>query len=332
MLRVSIDNGGDCMSVELKDQERLELGNKIMRITIILNVLLTIAKVGIGHIGGSTAIIADGLHSASDIVTSIGVIFGMFIAAKPRDEKHQYGHEKAESIAGFVLAVILILTGANIGYESSKMIYMKRYTEPHIYTAVVAFVSILVKEYQYRITMSAAKKINSNAMMSDAWHHRSDAFSSIAALIGIMGARMGYGFLDPLAGIIVSIIVIKVGIQLLILAMDELMDGAIDKEKMNNIREELKMIEGVRAITELRGRKHGSKAYVDIKICVDPHISVHKGHDIGENAENLVLSRMKNVKEVIVHIDPCERDECIESLIEKEKCTKYKGGSVDYKK
>lgn len=297
-------------SMELDGKERLKLGNKIIRITIVLNVLLTIFKIGVGYIGSSAAIIADGLHSASDIITSIGVIVGMFLAAKPRDEKHQYGHEKAESLAGFFLAAILTLTGINIGFGSVKIMYMKSYHIPHIYTGVIAFISILVKEYQFRITMDAAKKLNSNAMMSDAWHHRSDAFSSIAAFIGIIGARMGYGFLDPLAGIIVSIIVVKVGIELLLSSIDELMDGAIDQEKMDTIKKQIELIEGIKSVTDLRGRKHGSKACIDIKICVDPFISVYMGHNIGEKAEKLILSQIKNAKEVIVHIDPCDTKNC----------------------
>ncbi|QXM07439.1 cation diffusion facilitator family transporter [Crassaminicella indica] len=294
----------------MDNKERLKLGNKIMCITIVLNVLLTIFKIGVGFIGGSTAIIADGLHSASDIITSIGVIVGMFLASKPRDEKHQYGHEKAESIAGFFLAAILILTGINIGFRSIKMIYLNHYQIPHIYTGIVAFISIIIKEYQFRITMNAAEKLSSNAMMSDAWHHRSDAFSSIAALIGIIGARLGYGFLDPLAGIIVSMIVVKVGIGLLLSSVDELMDGAIDQEKMKQIKKQIEMIEGIKSVTDFRGRKHGSKAFIDIKICVDPLISVYMGHNIGEKAEELILSQIKNAKEVIVHIDPCDNKKC----------------------
>ncbi|WP_165916326.1 cation diffusion facilitator family transporter [Marinisporobacter balticus] len=300
-------------SIEINNKERLKSANKIIRITIILNVLLTIFKLGIGYIGNSTAIIADGLHSASDMITSIGVIIGMFFATKPRDEKHQYGHEKAESIAGFLLAAILTLTGLNIGFSSIKMIFMHNYQVPHMYTAIIAFISILVKEYQFRITKSAAEKLNSNALMSDAWHHRSDALSSIAVLFGIVGAMMGYGFLDPLAGIIVSIIVVRIGITILLVALDELMDAAIDQEKMDTVKKEIEKIEGVKSVNEFRGRKHGSKAYVDIKICVDPLISVYMGHNIGEKAEKLILSKIDNAKEVIVHIDPCIGEKCYQN-------------------
>lgn len=292
----------------IDEKERLRLGNRIIMITIILNVVLTILKVGAGYLGNSTATIADGLHSASDIITSAGVILGMLLASKPKDEKHQYGHEKAESIAGFLLAMALTFTGLKIGYESFRIMVRGNFIVPELYTAFITAISIAIKEYQFRITAAAAKTLNSNAMMGDAWHHRSDALSSVAALLGILGARMGYVFLDPLAGAVVSLIVVKIGIELLLTGIDELMDGALDEEHMNVIYNKIKNIDGIGCVTEIRGRKHGSKAYVDVKICVDPHISVYKGHNIGEEVEELVKTNIENIKDVIVHIDPCTRE------------------------
>lgn len=291
--------------MESNNQERFKVGNRVILLTIILNVMLTLLKIGVGLFGNSTAIMADGLHSASDIITSVGVIVGMFLASKPEDDCHQYGHEKAESIAGFLLAIILTLIGLKIGFGSIKMLFHNSYETPHIFTAWVAFFSIIIKEYQFRITMKAAKELNSNAMMGDAWHHRSDALSSVAALGGILGARLGFAFLDPLAGTVVSLIVVKIGLALLKTGIDELMDGAIDEEQMEEIQKEIRCMDGVIAVNEMKGRKHGSKAYVDVKICVDPLISVYAGHNIGEQIEHLVRVRLTNVKDVIVHLDPC---------------------------
>ncbi len=292
----------------LNHQERFKIGNRVMLITIILNILLTVLKVGIGIIGNSTATIADGLHSASDIITSVGVIVGMFLASRPKDDQHQYGHEKAESIAGFLLAIILVMTGLKIGYDAIRLLFGQSFQIPHILTAWVAGVSIVIKEYQYRITMKAAESLNSNAMRGDAWHHRSDALSSVAVLGGILGARLGFGFLDPLAGAVVSLIVVKIGLGLLKSGIDELMDSAIDGEQMEEIHKEINGLEGVIAINEMRGRKHGSMAYMDIKICVNPLISVYTGHNIGEKVEELVKSKVDNVKDVVVHLDPCTVD------------------------
>ncbi|PAB59554.1 cation diffusion facilitator family transporter [Anaeromicrobium sediminis] len=289
----------------LNDGERIKLGNKVLAITIALNVLLTIIKVIGGLWGNSSAMVADGLHSLSDVITSMGIIISLFISSKPRDEEHPYGHEKAESIASFLLALVLATTGAQIGYHSINTIIHKTYAQPEFYTIIVAIISVLIKEYQYRITISAAKKINSNAMMSDAWHHRSDAFSSIAALIGIIGSRLGYSYLDPLAGIIVSVIVVKVGIELLLQAVHELMDGSIGEEEIEQIKDKVKEIKGVRDINQLRGRKHGSKANLDINICVDPNITVYEGHRIGDIAQKDIKDNFANINEIIVHIDPC---------------------------
>lgn len=294
--------------MSIDDKERMKITNRVMALTILLNILLTVIKLAAGTLGGSTATIADGLHSASDIITSVGVILGMLLASKPKDENHQYGHEKAESIAGFLLAVVLTYTGLKIGYQAITIIYKNSYVVPEIYTAFVAALSIFIKEYQFRITAKAANELNSNAMMGDAWHHRSDAFSSLAALLGIVAARLGYPMLDPLAGAVVSILVIKIGIQLLLTGIDELMDGALDEGKMSEIYNQIVAVEGVSGVTEIRGRKHGSKAYVDVKICVDPYISVYKGHNIGEEVESLIKSNLDNVKDVIVHVDPCEGD------------------------
>lgn len=291
--------------MSLSSDERLKIGNRVVTITVILNIVLTISKIIAGYKGHSSAMVADGLHSMSDVITSLGIVFSLFISSKPRDEKHPYGHEKAESIAGFLLACILTITGAEIGYHSIKTIIFKNYSTPALYTAFVAFLSILIKEYQYRITMKAAIKINSNAMKSDAWHHRSDAFSSIAALVGICGAMLGFNFLDPLAGIIVSFIVIKVGIELLLQAVHELMDGTIDKQELDEIKLMVMEINGVRNINELRGRRHGSKINIDINICVDPNITVYEGHNIGDVAQNNIMDNFSNIKEIIVHIDPC---------------------------
>ncbi|MCT4595524.1 MAG: cation diffusion facilitator family transporter [Anaeromicrobium sp.] len=293
----------------LNDGERIKLGNKVLTITIALNIILTIIKVMAGLRGNSSAMVADGLHSLSDVITSIGIIISLFISSKPRDEEHPYGHEKAESIASFLLALVLVVTGAQIGYHSIKTIIHKTYAEPEFYTIIVGIISVLIKEYQYRITMGAAKKINSNAMMSDAWHHRSDAFSSIAALIGIIGSRLGYAYLDPVAGIIVSVIVVKVGIELLLQAVHELMDGSIDEKEIEEIKDKVMEIKGVRNINQLRGRKHGSKTNLDINICVDPNITVYEGHKIGDIAQRDIKNEFSNIKEIIVHIDPCTHKE-----------------------
>lgn len=289
----------------LNDKQRLKLINRVFKITIILNIILAIIKILAGYYGKSTALLADGLHSTTDIITSIGLVIGVLYSTKPSDDKHQYGHEKAEAIAALILSIILALIGVNIGFQSIKIIILKTYSIPNIYTIYVTILSIFIKEYQYRITIKTAKAVNSNALRSDAWHHRTDAFSSIAALIGILGARFGYLILDPLAGTIVSIIVVKISIDLIISSVDDLMDVSLDSEIMNKLINNIEDLSKVKKVTVIRGRKHGSKVYIDIRICVNPKLTVLEGHDIGKDVEELIKDKIINIKEVLVHVDPC---------------------------
>ncbi len=289
----------------IDDNERFRIASRITWFTIVLNVVLAIGKIGIGIISSSTAMIADGVHTVSDVGSSLGIIVGFFISNKPEDSKHQYGHEKAESIAGFVLSLMLIAVGIKIGYSSIELMISGNTKIPGILALWAALISIFVKEFQYRITIREGKKINSSALMADAWHHRSDALSSIGTLIGIAGARLGYKILDPLAGFIVSVIVIKVGIDLFLKGYNELMDSSIEENELTQISSLIMKETKIESISDLKARKHGSKIFVDVEVCVDPDISVLEGHDIAEDVENVIYGNLDNVKKVLVHVNPC---------------------------
>ncbi len=289
----------------IDDNERFRIASRITWFTIVLNVILAIAKIGIGIISCSTAMVADGVHTVSDVGSSLGIIVGFFISNKPEDSKHQYGHEKAESIAGFVLSLMLIAVGIKIGYSSIELMISGSTKVPGILALWAALISIFVKEFQYRITIREGKRINSSALMADAWHHRSDALSSIGTLIGIAGARLGYKILDPLAGFIVSVIVIKVGIDLFLKGYNELMDSSIEENELTQISNLILKETKIDSISDLKARKHGSKIFVDVEVCVDPNISVLEGHDIAEDVENVIYDNLDNVKKVLVHVNPC---------------------------
>lgn len=290
------------------DNERFRIASRLTWFTIILNVILAILKIGIGIISSSTAMIADGVHTVSDVGSSLGIIVGFIISKKPEDSKHQYGHEKAESIAGFVLSLMLIAVGVKIGYSSVEIIISGSTKVPGILALWAALTSIVVKEFQYRITMREGKRINSSALMADAWHHRSDALSSIGTLVGIAGARLGYRILDPLAGLIVSVIVVKVGIELFLKGYNELMDSSIEEDELIEISDLIMKKTRIESINDLKARKHGSKIYVDVEVCVDSNISVQEGHDIAEDVENVIYDKLDNVKKVLVHVNPYEDD------------------------
>ena len=286
-------------------KNRYDESNKVTLITILLNIGLTILKILAGILGNSTAIIADGLHSASDIITSIGILIGNKISRKPRDDEHQYGHEKAESLVSFILAAVLIGIALKIGYDGFKdLININNILVPNALPLVVALISIAVKEYQYQITIRVAKKINSSSLKADAWHHRSDAFSSIAAFIGIGGAMLGFKILDPIASIIVAIVVIKVGIEILKSACDELMDSSISKEDIREIKSLIDNNKKIYGIKDFKSRKYGSIAYIDMSIFIDKSKTLEEAHDIADNLEHSIISNLNYIKEINIHTEP----------------------------
>ncbi|NFC30073.1 cation transporter, partial [Clostridium botulinum] len=180
----------------MKNEERLKIGNKVSNIAIVVNIILSFIKILFGIIGHSAATIADGIHSLSDVLSTIAVIIGLKISSKPAVKDHPYGHEKLEAVTSKLLATMLFLTALFIGYSGIKVIINKDFSVPSKITIYVAILSIVTKEWMYRYTLKAAKKINSTALEADAWHHRSDSFSSIGTLIGIVGARLKYPILD----------------------------------------------------------------------------------------------------------------------------------------
>lgn len=279
--------------------------NKVTIISILWNIVLAIIKISAGIIGKSNAMIADGAHSASDIISSVGVLIGNKIASIPKDKGHNYGHEKAETLVSFLLAIILVILSIKIGYNGAySLFHLNEVQIPTAFPLVVSVISIIIKEYQYRITIKVAKKTNSPALKADAWHHRSDALSSVAAFIGIGGAILGFKSLDSIASIVVAIFIAKVGIEILIGSSNELMDISIDEEKEKEIKTIVDEVEGIKSLREIRTRKYGAMAYVDLVICVDKDISVLEGHRIASDLENLILKKMKFIKGVTVHVEP----------------------------
>ena len=287
-------------------ETRYDEANKVTLKAIGWNIFLAFIKIIAGILGKSSVMIADGLHSASDIITSIGVLIGNYISSKPFDKEHNYGHEKAETLVSFLLSIILVGVALSIGYEASKSLFnIEGIAIPTLLPLVVSIISILIKEYQYRITIRIAKKINSPALKADAWHHRSDALSSIAAFVGIGGAMLGFKILEPLASIVVALFVCKVGYDILKNAVNELMDVSIDETYENEIKKIAQLTEGVMNLGSLRTRKHGASAYVDLVICVDGKLTVTSGHDIATNLEKKIQNDINIVKGITVHVEPC---------------------------
>lgn len=287
-------------------ETRYDEANKVTTLSIIWNVILTFIKVFAGFFGNSSAMIADGLHSASDIISSIGVLIGNRISRTPNDKEHNYGHEKAETLVSFLLSILLIFVSLKIGMGGINSLFnLDNVQIPTLLPLIVSVISIGIKEYQYRITIKVANEINSPALKADAWHHRSDALSSVAAFIGIGGALLGFKALDPLATIAVAFFVAKVGFDILKDSTNELMDYSIHPNQEAQIKEIANATEGVINLGELRTRKHGAMAYVDLTICVEKDLTVFEGHEIAHNLEVDILDNMQFVKGITVHVEPC---------------------------
>ncbi|WP_017352340.1 cation diffusion facilitator family transporter [Clostridium sp. ZBS4] len=288
---------------ELNSNERLKIGYRVSIVTIIGNVLLSIIKIGIGIIASSKAMIADGVHSLSDVFSTIGVIIGLKLSSKKADKEHPYGHEKFESLTSVFLGIMLLLVSLGIGFSGIKNLVYGNYSIPGSLAIFAAAISIVSKEAMYWYTLKYAEKINSTSLKADAWHHRSDSFSSIGALIGIIGARMGFPMLDPAIALVISIIIIKVSYDILKQSINQLMDTSVGDNAIKKMNAAIHSIDGVKNIDNLKTRLHANKVYVDVEISVESDISVEEGHKIAMNVHN-IIEENKDVKHCMVHVNP----------------------------
>lgn len=286
------------------DLENYKLGLKTSIVTIIINVLLSIIKVVAGIIGKSSAMLADGVHTLSDVLTTLVVLIGLKVSSKEPDADHPYGHEKYELIFAKILSIFLALTGFFIGYNGLKALINGNIATPGRIALLAALISIISKEIMYRYTSKVAKKIKSFSMEADAWHHRSDALSSIGTFVGILGARLGLRILDPITAIIVSILIIKVGVDLYLKSIRGLVDESARDETVEKIENIILSVKEVKNITDLKTRVSGNRIYVDVNITVDANMTVEEGHDIAERVHKLVDAEVEDVKYCMVHVEP----------------------------
>ena len=273
-------------------------------ITIFLNLILSIFKIMAGIIGKSNAMLADGVHTVSDALTTFVVLLGLKVSNKEADENHPYGHEKYEPIFAKILSLILVITGILIGIEGIKVLKSGDIKIPGRIALIAAIISIGIKEGMYRYTVKVAKEIKSLSMEADAWHHRSDALSSVGTFFGILGARLGLKILDPILAIVVSLIIIKVGIDLYLQSIRGLVDEAASDEIIEKIEKLTLSTDGVLGIKILKTRIFGSKIYVDMDIFVDGNISVVEGHNIAEKVHDIIEKKITDVKHCMVHVEP----------------------------
>ena len=282
---------------------------RVSMVIIIGNAILSTLKLLAGILAHSGAMISDAVHSASDVFSSIIVIIGVKISTKDSDHDHPYGHERFECVAAVVLAVILFITGLFIGHAALEQITAREERQlviPGALALAAAVVSIVTKEAMYWYTRFYAKKLDSGALMADAWHHRSDALSSVGALIGIAGARMGYPILDPIASLVICVFILKAACDIFKDAMGKMVDHACDAEMEESLRQCASAQPGVLGIDLLQTRIFGNKIYVDIEIAADGQITLAESHAIAEQVHAAIEAQFTKVKHIMVHVNPAQ--------------------------
>ena len=292
------------------DKDFKRTANKVSVISIIANTFLAVFKLLAGIFAHSSAMISDAIHSASDVFSSFVVIIGIKLSSKEPDKEHPYGHERLECVAAMILSVILFITGAGIFYNALKNIITGNYNNiaiPGVLALIAAIVSIAVKEAMYWYTRHYAKKIDSSALMADAWHHRSDALSSVGALIGIFFARIGYPIMDSVASIIIFIFIVKASIDIFMDATNKVVDHSCDEELEKEIYNYVMKNKDVKDIDLFRTRMFGNKVYVDLEICLDENLTLKEAHDIAESLHDKLEKKFDKVKHVMVHVNPVSK-------------------------
>ena len=288
------------------DFDKNKYGERVCLHILILNIFLSVIKFMVGVLGNSVALIADAFHSLTDVFTTVCVIICLRISKQPPDKEHPYGHGKIESITAKIISLVLIGVGLLMLVASIRKILIGNLLIPAEITIWVAALSILVKEFSYRYTLIAANKIQSTVLAADAWHHRTDALSSVAALFGIIGARFGYPVLDPIMAGLVSLFIVWAGYRLLRESIDELMDTLPDKDIPKRIKELCNEVPGVKGVRNIKVRKYGVFLIVDCVIVVNPLITVDEGHQLAILSKKRIIEDNDNIKEVFIHVSPNE--------------------------
>ncbi len=292
-----------------RTNSELHIALKVSVTTIVINLVLSLFKFFAGIMGKSGAMISDAVHSASDVLSTIIVIIGVRLAGKDSDKEHPYGHDRIECVASILLAGILLATGVSIGFIGINKIIIKSNTIipiPKTIALIAAIFSIVTKEWMYWYTRASAKKINSSALMADAWHHRSDSLSSIGALIGIGAAQIGYPIFDPIASIVISLFIMKAAYDIFKDSFNKMIDKSCDNVTEDSLKQLILSQEGVLGIDNIKTRLFGSKMYIDVEISADGYKTLFETHIIAHKVHDAIEREFNQVKHCMVHVNPHE--------------------------
>ncbi|GMN88838.1 cation diffusion facilitator family transporter [Francisella sciaenopsi] len=293
---------------------RYQITKKVTLVGMFINALLAISKTFIGIIGRSPALFADGIHSFSDLLSDAMVLFAAKYANKGEDHNHPYGHERMETLATLVLSGLLISIGFMIVYHSLAILIVGEYETPDRFTVYAAIFSILGNEFIYQYTMRAANKIDSDMLRANAWHSRSDMWSSVVVLVGLIGAFLGFPWMDAIAALVVCYMIVKMGVKWGYSAVAELIDEGVDAETRKSIKEIITNSEGVQDFHFLRTRKMAGKIVLDVHILVDKYSTASEGHYIAEIVKSNIYHNVENIKDITVHVDVTNHEDGVIKL------------------
>jgi len=293
--------------------ERFGQADRVIAVGFWVNAVLMVMKLSAGHYGHSEAVFADGVESACDFIAILFTMIALRIGRRPFDSKHPYGHGKAESIAAIFVALVIFGTGAGILFKAGKTIIDRNLPEPQLVAVLAAFATIVIKECLYRFSRTVSQKLESPAVEAIAKDHRKDALTSVATLVGVGGAYLGMGMLDPLAAGLTAFFIFHIGFETFKSAAHDLMDGQPSEELILAITRLAEGVDGVEHVHEIRGRRSGQYLIVDLKLDMDPEMTVKRSHDIATEVKRRIFERFTNVGDVMIHINP--HDEEHEDLI-----------------
>jgi len=292
----------------MQRNERFDSADRIIKIGFWVNAILMVFKLSAGYWGRSDAVFADGIESACDFVAIFSTMMALKLGRQPFDANHPYGHGRAESLAALLISLVIFVTGGWILFESVVTILAGEFKTPGWIAVGAAFVTIIIKEWLHRISRKTGEKLESPALLAIAKDHRKDAITSVATLIGVVGAFFGSGIMDPLAAGLTSFFILHIGYQTFMEAAHDLMDGSAPADFIDALQQLAESVERVEHVHEIRARRSGQYMIVDLKLEMDPEMTVKQSHDIATEVKKLIFDHYPGVGDVMIHINPHEEE------------------------
>ncbi len=292
----------------MQRKERFDSAYRIIWIGFWINALLMLFKLAAGYFGKSDAVFADGIESGCDFVAIFSTMVALKMGRKPFDEKHPYGHGRAESLAALLISLIIFATGVWILIDSTHSVIDRNFKSPGMIAVAAAFITIIIKEWLYRFTQKTGEKLQSPSLLAIAKDHRKDALTSISTLVGVVGAYFGIGIMDPLAAGLTAFFILHIGYETFRDAAHDLMDGSVPPDFITEVTRLAESVEHVEHVHDIRGRRSGQYMIIDLKLEMDPNMTVKQSHDIASKVKKLIFDGFPNVGDVMIHINPHEEE------------------------